>query len=135
MTKDNSKFREEILGAVQNRKGDVADAIGMPDEQDLEVLTRIIQRYDKTHPGILNYTVNTARSEFKAGIYGDRLIRDGEAVVARGVNATYVLELPVELGKAIEEVFPSMFRSKKHLQWFRNNFPGLTISGNKARWR
>jgi hypothetical protein len=136
MADDTKKFREDILDAVHNRKGgDIADAIGMPDEKDLQVLTRIINRYEKTHPGVLAHTVNTARKEFKAGIYGKRLAEHngGEAIVAEGTNTVYALELPEDLGRAIEEVFPSLFRSKKHLHWFRQNFPGLTISGQAPR--
>ena len=90
--KDNSRqFREDLLSAVHNRKGDVADAIGMPDEYDLEVLTRIIKRYDQTHPGIINWTVSTAREEFNNGIYGKRLAWEGEAIVGKELNVKYAL--------------------------------------------
>ena len=126
------RFQEDIVSAVENRKGDIADAIGMPDEEDLKVLTRIIKHYDKTHPGVLAHTVNTARQEFASGTYGNRLHWDKEAVVSKKTNNVYAMELPVDLGQAIEAVFPSMFRSKKHFRWFRDNFPGLTISGKKA---
>lgn len=132
--KDNSrKFREEILSSVQNRKGDVADAIGMPDDEDYRNLVRIIQRYNRTHPGVLDYTIKTARDEFQQGIYANRLVWQGDAVVGKQNNIVYAFELPVELGRAIEEVFPSMFRSKKHLRWFRKNFPRLTISGKELK--
>lgn len=129
--KDSSKeFREEVLNSVQNRgKGDVADAIGMPDEKDYETLLRIIQRYERTHPGELSFVVKTARDEFKAGIYGKRLTWDGGAIISKEMNVHYRFELPVGLGRVIEEVFPSMFRSKKHLHWFIKNFPALTITG------
>lgn len=135
MAKDNTKkFREELLGAVDNRnKGDIADVIGMPDEKDLETLTRIIRHYEKTHPGVLAHTVKTARDEFRAGTYGNRLAFEGDAVVSKQMNAVYAFELPADLGHAIEQVFPSMFKSTKHLRWFRKNFPQLTISGKKIK--
>lgn len=130
--KDETKnFREDLLSAVDNRKGDIADAIGMPDQKDYEVLSRIIQQYNRTHPGVLAHTVKTARDEFEQGIYSKRLTWEGDAVVGKQMNVTYAFELPVDLGRAIEEVFPSMFRSKKHLRWFRKNFPALTISGKQ----
>lgn len=130
MAKDETKkFREDLLGAVHNRKGDIADAIGMPDEKDYEVLLRIIQRYEKTHPGVLRHTVETARAEFKQGVYGKRLLWEGEAVVSKKGNFTYDFELPEDLYHAIEQVFPSMFKSKKHFRWFKKNFVKLTIAG------
>lgn len=127
---DNRKFREELLSAVDNRKGDIADAIGMPDEKDYEVLLRIIQRYERTHPGVLAHTVNTAREEFRAGRYGKRLVFDNKALVSKQGNITYDFELPEDLYRAIEQVFPSMFKSKKHFQWFKKNFHRLTIAGS-----
>lgn len=129
--KDTGKeFREQIMGAVQNRgKGDVADAIGMPDEKDYEILLKIISKYEQKNPGEIVAVVSQARAEFKAGVYGKRLEWDGGAIVGKNLNIHYRMELPVGLGNAIEKIFPSMFRSKKHLRWLCEKFPQLTIAG------
>jgi type III secretion system FlhB-like substrate exporter len=116
---------------VDNRKGDVADAIGMPDEKDLETMMRIINRFKKTHPGILEHTVKNAREEFSQGKYNKNLVWKDKTLVNEGSNMTYDFELPVELYQAIEQVFPSMFKSKKHYHWFKKNFYGLTIKGTQ----
>lgn len=132
--KDNSKqFREDLLHTVNTRGGqDVADAIGMPDDKDYETLVRIIQRYEKKFPGRLRHTITEARNEFKAGTYGSSLMSsEGQAVISRDSNMTYDFELPEDLYRAIEQVFPSMFVSKKHFRWFKKHFRQLTISAVK----
>lgn len=129
MKDPNSKFRGELLDSVAKRKGDIADAIGMPDQKDYETLLRIIQRYNQTHSGVLQHTINEARREFQAGVYGKRLLWDNNAITSKESNMIYAFELPVELYQAIEQVFPSMFKSKKHLTWFKKNFVKLTIAG------
>ena len=127
-----AEFQKELLDTVANRgKGDIADAIGMPDQQDYETLKSIIQKYEKAHPGEIAFYVNLGRSQFEAGRYGRNLRWKGEAEVNKDSRARLVLELPPNLGAAIETVFPSMFRSKKHLRWFTEKFPFLTISGKK----
>jgi len=125
-------WRRQLTDAVNNRKGDVADAIGMPDEQDYEVLLKIIQRYDKTHPGFLSAARNAGRRDYEAGVHHKKRTFDKQsrAVISKDTNMTYAMELPADLVTAIERVFPSLFRSKKHFQWFKKNFSSLTITGD-----
>jgi hypothetical protein len=131
--KDKAKqFRQDLLNTVNTRgKGDVADAIGMPDDQDYDTLVRIFRRYEKKFPGRLRHTLEEARQEFISGTYGTRLMTDHKALVNKESNMTYELELPEELYRAIEQVFPSMFVSKKHFGWFKKKFAQLTIAAVK----
>lgn len=123
-------FRKDLIEAVDNRgKGDVADAIGMPDEQDYEVLMKIINKFERNHPGLIQATLKAGRRDFETGIYRKNVTWKGKALVNSGSNTTYVFELPADLVHAIEKVFPSMFRSKKHFRWFKKRFSRLTITG------
>lgn len=123
-------FEDQLKSAVSNRgKGDVADAIGMPDEHDYQVLLSIIKSYEAKHPGYIQWHIATIRKFFDEGKYGGNIRFRGEAEVNKGSRMRHAVDLPMELGMAIEKVFPSMFRSKKHLRWFTKKFPGLTVSG------
>lgn len=119
-------FSEELKNTVSNRsKGDIADAIGMPDEQDYQNLLTIIKTFERKNPGVLKYTVEESRKDFAAGRYGNAK----HSLVNKDSGQRLALEIPEGLYFAIQEIFPSMFRSKKHLRWFTRKFPGLTISG------
>lgn len=122
------KFQGDILDEMSKRgKSDIADAIGMPDEKDYEVLLKIIQRFEATHPGLIKATLEQGRRDFELGIHGKNKAWTGRATVSKDSNMVYHFELPADLYHAIEAVFPSIFRSKKHFAWFKKNFYKLTI--------
>ncbi len=123
-------FQSDLVDAMNNRgKGDVADAVGMPDQQDYEVIVRIIKRYNQLRPGLLDKHMELVRAEFRSGRYGKNILWKGHAEVNEASHMRYALELPEDLGRAIERFFPTMFHSKKHLRWFTKKFPELTVSG------
>lgn len=122
------EIQKQILDQVSNRgKGDIADAIGMPDEKDYEVLLKIIQKFEARHSGLIKATLEAGRRDYEAGEHGKNKLWTGHATVSKDSNMVYVFELPGDLYHAIEAVFPSMFRSKKHFAWFKKNFYKLTI--------
>jgi hypothetical protein len=126
-------FRSDLLGEVANRgKYDLADAIGMPDAQDYEVLLKIIQKFEAKHPGLIAEKLAAGRADYEAGIHRGKRTWTGKATVNKSSNMVYVFELPDDLYYAIEAVFPSMFRSKKHFTWFKKNFYKLTITGEST---
>lgn len=128
-------FQSDFRDAINSRKGsDVADAVGMPDEQDYAVLMRIFQKFEARNPGLIQATLKAGRRDYKAGVHSRKQIFDKHerAVVSKDSNMTYVFELPANLYFAIEAVFPSMFKSKKHFAWFKKNFYKLTI-GESAK--
>lgn len=125
-------FRTELLGAVRDRgKGDIADAIGMPDDLDLEVLRKIVQKFEAKYPGHIRACLQAGRRDYELGVHRRKQIFTGKALVSKESNMTYVFELPANLYFAIEKVFPSMFKSKKHFAWFKQQFHQLTIGGDK----
>lgn len=124
------KFQNDLLEAIGKQgKGDIADAIGMPDQQDYEVLVRIIQTYNKRWPGFLDAHMKIVRQEFISGRYGTNFLRTGQAEVNKASHGRFAVDIPANLGYAIEMIFPSMFKSKKHLRWFTRKFPELSVSG------
>jgi hypothetical protein len=125
-------FKLDLLGAVTNRgKADIAEAIGMPDEQDYEVLLKIIQKFEAKHPGLIKATLEAGRQDYYGGAHRGKGIWTGRTTVNKDSNMTYVFELPANLYYAIERIFPSMFRSKKHFAWFKKNFYKLTVGGSQ----
>lgn len=124
-----ANFQDELLSSVAREKGDIADAIGMPDEQDLQVLSRIVKRFERTHPGLIRASLEAGRRDYELGVHRKKQIFTGKATVSKESNMVYAMELPTALQMAIEKVFPTMFRSKRHFRWFKKNFIKLTIDG------
>jgi hypothetical protein len=131
-------FKSDLLGAVGSRgNGDIADAIGMPDQQDYEALLKIINKFQSerfwdednqcyvTGGYLTEYALKQARMHYQNGIHAHKK----HSLVNEASGMRYGLELNGILMTRIERVFPSMFRSKKHLRWFTRKFPGLTVSG------
>jgi len=125
-------FKDELLREVDSKgRSDIADAIGMPDQQDYGTLVTLLQQYEKKRPGFLAAHIAAARQEFANGTYGKNLAFKNEAEVNKDSHMRLALDIPEDLGMAIEKVFPSMFRSKKHLRWLCRKFPNLTITGRE----
>lgn len=120
-------FGSDLIRATHDTKGDIADAIGMPDEKDYEVLLGIIQRFERKYPGLIKAAMEEGRRDFHDGIHRKNLTWKNDTVVNKDSHMTYAFEIPATLYMAIEQVFPSMFKSKKHLRWFKKNFYKLTI--------
>lgn len=128
---NNLDFQNKFLKTVVDEGRDIADAVGMPDQTDYETLLKIIQKFERRHPGLINYCIQMGRRDYELGAHKKKQIfdRSGRAVISKDSNMAYVFELPGDLVSAIEKVFPTMFRSKKHFQWFKKNFNKLTITG------
>jgi len=127
-----SDFAKDFMNVVDNRKGsDIADSVGMPDEKDYETLLKIIQKFERKNPGLIKYCLEQGRKDYDLGVHSKKKIWTGKTTVNKDSNMNYIFELPAGLYDAIEAVFPSMFRSKKHFAWFKKNFTRLTI-GNDA---
>lgn len=128
---NNLDFQKQFLDATSEEGRDIADAVGMPDNVDYEVLLKIIQKFERRHPGLINYCIQMGRRDYELGVHKKKQIFDksGKAVISKDSNMHYVFELPGDLVSAIEKVFPTMFRSPKHFRWFKKNFSKLTITG------
>lgn len=127
---DKLDFANSLKAEVDSRKGDIADAIGMPDEDDYNMLYKIIQKFERAHPGLIQATLKAGRQDYENGIHRASKVWNGDTIVNKDSNMVYSFELPSGLVTAIEAVFPSMFRSKKHFRWFKKNFVKLTIKGD-----
>lgn len=125
------QFEKEFKDALakRGRGDDIADVVGMPDEKDYEVLMGIVRKYELKHPGYIDYAVQQGRHDYGLGVHSKKKMfdRQGRAVISKDSNMVYAFELPADLVAAIEKVFPSMFRSKRHFAWFRKNFQKLMV--------
>lgn len=96
----------------------LADAVGLPDEEDKVRIQHFLKRYEKEHPGEIQFHRDTARARLKdpeLGIVDDQSAR------------RYLFELPVEIGNWLGQAYPLMMKDRNHLRWFCRNFPELLI--------
>lgn len=101
----------------------MADVVGLPDEQDRQRIQRYLLRYEKAHPGEIQFHINMAREHFRAA-GGDK---QKFGVTNKQAHGRTLFELPNEVGQWLEAAYPLMFRSKEHTAWFAKNFPELLI--------
>lgn len=108
----------------RNEFKDLADAVGMPDDEDYKYIKTLVEAFDRSHPGVLPSLRNHAREESMAG-------KNDYGVVTKSSQNLqgyrYMLELPEPLLMKIEKYIPTMFSNKKHFAWFKQKFPGLLI--------
>lgn len=108
----------------RNEFKDLADAVGMPDDEDYKYIKTLIEAYDRAHPGELPSLRDYARQNSMAG-KNDYGIVQQTAQAPAGYR--YMLELPEILLIKIEKYIPTMFSNKRHFAWFKKKFPGLLI--------
>ena len=108
---------------------DLADAVGMPDDEDYKYILNLIEAYNRSHPGEIAGLRDMAR---EASVAGNN---DWGLVKANGLGKyggdlsghRYMLELPAPLHAKIEKYIPTIFSNKKHFLWFKKSFPYLLI--------
>lgn len=112
----------------------IGDVIELPDKEDWNNICRIINKFRKESvkkygKDILVECIADARKEhLVAGNRYGRLTSEF-MLVNKGSDMRHIFEFPETFVKAITDVYPVMFTSKKHFAWFCNNFKELTLSG------
>ena len=101
----------------------LGDAVGMPDDIDKERIRRIILNYEKKHPGWIAH----ARDEAKRDFFQQGGMKQKFGEVNKQAGGRVVFELPEGLHQQLEEYIPTLFREKKHFQWFVKNFKELMV--------
>lgn len=96
----------------------LADVIGLPDKEDKLRIKRYLAKYEKAHPGEIQFHRDAARERLKDPKFG---------VVDQLSARRYLFELPEEIGIWLGQAFPLMFKDKKHTTWFCKNFSELLI--------
>lgn len=98
----------------------LADVIGLPDEVDKRRIQRYLLKYEKAHPGEIQFHRDAAR---------ERLSEENKkfAVIDKTSQRRYLFELPEEIGIWLGQAFPLMFKSREHTAWFCKNFKELMI--------
>jgi hypothetical protein len=122
---DNSGFLKEVAKVAKDKNDlkTLADAVGMPDDQDKARIRQILMTFDKKHPGQIFHTVQKAREDFRA--QGGDVAKYG--LVNKQASGRTLFELPEALVGEIETEYPTMFREKKHFHWFVRHFKELLI--------
>lgn len=137
MSRNKSKdivSRSAELLEEANKNGGIkgmADAIGMPDEEDAFLLNRLVSIYESKTNGRIKYTLQQARLRFEIGKYGS--MRNESAKVNSGTDMTYDFELPADFVSLVEKHWPTMFTDKKHYHWFKKKMIGMMIRPNETR--
>lgn len=98
------------------------DPIGLPDKGDFENIQTIMRNYEKKHPGEIAYLAKATEAKKEAAF------NDFSSVKDKNMNMRHVFSMPIELLKTIELSYPLMFANKKHMAWFRKNFPMFSAS-------
>lgn len=104
----------------------LADAIGLPDEQDKLRIQAFFDRYEREYPGEIAHHISYHRALHEANALADpRLAKYGE--VNKAARGRVTFELPVAIGQWLGQAYPLMFRDKKHAEWFRKNFKQYSL--------
>lgn len=101
----------------KNEYKTLADAVGMPDDEDKRYIQRLLVAYDKKHPGEIQFHRDAARARQ----------HNEWNVVDEDSHRRYLMEMPAGLHEKLEAYIPTLFREKKHFAWFCKNFPELMI--------
>lgn len=109
-----------------------SDIVGMPDEADRKNIINLInhfkrERFSKdgvilTGAQLMRISITNARKNHEASLnIFDRTLKSKETELRVGTA------LPTPLWTKIEEAYPTMFRDRRHYEWFYNNFPQFKI--------
>lgn len=99
---------------------DIGDAVGMPDEEDRQQVQKIIDDFEKKHPGEIKLHRDEAIEHLKE-------IKATNGVLDKKSGRRYALEIPEPLFYSLEIYIPTLFRSQKHFKWLRRNFKYLFL--------
>lgn len=113
------QLREAIAGSGKDFVE--YDPVGLPDDVDRQNIVNIIRNFERAQPGVISAFAAQARRE-----------RDEQPVTflrpdMKNEVRRRVLTMPTGLLRQIEESYPLMFRNKKHLAWFKANFPIFSV--------
>lgn len=116
------------MGKISRTKAKtLGESLGMPDERDRQFIRALLLQYERRHPGLIKTTIQGAKKEVweNSTAFKPKLLQYG--VVDNASKRRHLFELPADLIHEIEMQYPTMFREKKHFQWFVQNFKELLI--------
>ena len=118
----NPQFTDDFHKEAKQRGStkSMGDVVGLPDDIDKARIQRFLLRYERKHPGEIQFHRDMARERTKAG-------KNDYGVVDPTSARRYLFELPEQIGIWLGEAYPLMFKEKSHTRWFAKNFPELLI--------
>lgn len=114
-----------IMDLSKSQYKDLADAVGMPDEEDKKSIELIISRFERRNPGVIQFHRDAAKEHM--GVEHNRFAEMSKVTGEKNSARRYMMELPPELHMKLEQYIPTLFSSKKHFAWFCKNFKSLLI--------
>ena len=110
--------------AQQNSK--IVDALGMPDEWDKKNIQRLINNFEKRHPGLNRASVASARWEYENVV--DKLAVGDFNVKSKQLDMRHLVTMHPLFAKELEKSYPGIFRFPEHTIWFAKNFGQFRIA-------
>lgn len=118
-----------------------SDIVGMPDTWDKQNITNLINTFKKTPFTFENGTTMSGAQWIKTEIKDAKKQHQQEfkasqsdnpfGVKAKESDTRIGTAIPNVLWDKIQEAYPTMFRDRKHFDWFIKNFPEFRVAG---RW-
>lgn len=93
------------------------DPVGLPDDKDKANIDTLIKTYDTANPGVIRGYVEHAKAQRDANFNDFGATRD------KNNQLRHTMTIPGDLIILIERAYPLMFANKKHIHWFKKNYP------------
>jgi hypothetical protein len=113
-----------------------SEIVGMPDEVDIKNLNALITNFKADHFEVygrmmtgqqwISYEVADAKEQMELSGVGAMVNPHG--VKSKETELRVGTAMPYVLWNAIERAYPTMFRDKKHFDWFCKNFREFVVA-------
>lgn len=114
---------------------DWADIVGMPDAEDKQNLTNLINTFKSTKFTFKDGSSVMGRDWIRAAQQGaardhqlETLGQNDFGVKIKDSEMRTGAAIPNVLWAKIQEAYPTMFRDRRHHDWFMRNFPEFRIA-------
>lgn len=129
--RDSNAAREAFGELGKEGVKGLGSAVGDPDKWDLENITALISKFSKRKFSVEGHIISgatlikmcrdEARNEHQVGTFNEYNVKSKE------IDSRAVTAIPQALWEEIEMTYPTMFRERKHFEWFIKHFPIFLI--------
>jgi hypothetical protein len=125
---DNKDFIKDLKQAAPDKGAvkSLADAVGDPDEWDVQNITNLINAFKKRKFTVEGFVVNgatlikmcqdEARASHQTSSFNQFNVKD------KDTDSRAITAIPQALWEEIGDTMPTIFREKKHYEWFLRHF-------------
>lgn len=134
-SRGNEDFIRQLKAVAPDKSAvkSLSDAVGNPDNWDKENLTRLINNFKRRKFSVEGFIISGAtlikmcRDEARAS-HNVELGENKFNVKIKDSDMRAVTAIPQALYQELEETMPTLFREKKHFEWFIKNFKEFMIA-------